>query len=368
MHADVIVVGAGIHGSSSALALARAGLSVMVFEQSYPGRHASGVNAGGVRRLGRHLAEVPLSDAAMKVWLDVENHFGDTCGFKRTGQIKVAESDADWEVLQARVKEVQGLGYDHEELIEQAELKRLLPAVADHCVGGILCRDDGCALPFQTVAAMRLAAEKAGVVFYRNSPVNAIMRQSDSWHVETPNHRAEAKIIINCAGAWGPRIAKMLGDDVSISMEAPMLMITERMPLFCGPVVGATSRTLSFKQFENGTVLIGGGYRGMVNPETHTTTLDWKGLSDNAITAQEIFPLMKGVRINRCWAGIEGVTSDQIPIISQGSRWQNVYHMFGFSAHGFQLGMITGDIISELVIHGESTLPIDAFSIKRFMQ
>ena len=59
--APVIIVGGGLHGSSTALHLARAGVPALVLEKNYIGRHASGVNAGGVRTLTRHLAEVPLS-------------------------------------------------------------------------------------------------------------------------------------------------------------------------------------------------------------------------------------------------------------------------------------------------------------------
>ena len=63
--ADVVIVGGGLHGCSAALHLARRGVASMVIEKDHVGRHASGVNAGGVRRLGRDLAEVPLSAASM---------------------------------------------------------------------------------------------------------------------------------------------------------------------------------------------------------------------------------------------------------------------------------------------------------------
>ncbi len=59
--ADVIVIGGGLHGCSAALHLARAGVTAVVLEKNYVGRHASGVNAGGVRTLSRHEAEVPLA-------------------------------------------------------------------------------------------------------------------------------------------------------------------------------------------------------------------------------------------------------------------------------------------------------------------
>ena len=61
---DALIVGGGLHGLSAALHLARAGLKPLVLEKDYPGRHASGVNAGGVRRLGRHLETGALEDLA----------------------------------------------------------------------------------------------------------------------------------------------------------------------------------------------------------------------------------------------------------------------------------------------------------------
>src|SRR5919205_2429930 len=115
---DVIVIGGGLHGCSAALHLARRGAKVTVVEKDHVGRHASGVNAGGVRRLGRHLAEVPLSVASMEMWHRIEALVDDTCGFESHGQVKVAESEADLEKLAARAAAVRAIGFDHEELVD----------------------------------------------------------------------------------------------------------------------------------------------------------------------------------------------------------------------------------------------------------
>ena len=64
MRADALIIGGGLMGSSTALHLARRGVRSLVLEKDSPGRHASGVNAGGLRRLNRHPAEIPLSVAA----------------------------------------------------------------------------------------------------------------------------------------------------------------------------------------------------------------------------------------------------------------------------------------------------------------
>ena len=368
MNYDAIIIGAGIHGCSSALNLARAGLKPLVLEQSYPARHASGVNAGGVRRLGRHLDEIPLSVAAMAIWHNIEELLDDDCGFRRVGQVKVAESEDDLIKLNDRVKKLNALGFEHEEIISQTELREILPQVAPNCCGGIICRGDGYALPFQTVTAFHKAAVRAGATFMDNHPVDKIERTGNTWKVSSRGINYEAPVLVNCSGAWGRKISAQLGEEAPEEPVALMLMITQRMPGFCNPVVGATSRPLSFKQFENGTVLIGGGKRGFVDMQKQRASLNVDGLTENARTAHEIFPLMKNIRVNRCWAGIEGIMPDEIPVISPSSTYPDAYHVFGFSAHGFQLGPITGQIIADLILNNRSELPIDKFSIKRFLQ
>ena len=69
MKADALIIGGGLMGSSTALHLARRGVRSLVLEKDSPGRHASGVNAGGLRRLNRHPAEIPLSVAAAEAAL-----------------------------------------------------------------------------------------------------------------------------------------------------------------------------------------------------------------------------------------------------------------------------------------------------------
>lgn len=88
--ADLVIIGAGIHGCSAALFAASRGMSVVVIEKDSVARHASGVNAGGVRRLGRHLAEVPISVRSMEIWYRIADLVGDDCGFQVAPQIKLA--------------------------------------------------------------------------------------------------------------------------------------------------------------------------------------------------------------------------------------------------------------------------------------
>lgn len=363
---DVIVIGGGLHGCSAALHLARRGATVTVIEKDHVARHASGVNAGGVRRLGRDVAEIPLSVAAMELWHAIADLVDDECGFERSGQIRVAENEVELGDLRARVDQVRALGFTHEELIDRDAMRAVVPAIAEHCVGAIYCRDDGAANPYRTTLAFKRKAEAMGVHFREGEAVVSVVRAGPAWRVRTDRGALDAHVIINCAGAWADRIAAQFGEGVPLAVTAPMLMITAPLPPLLRPVLGATGRPLSFKQLANGTLLIGGGHLGRADRDTNRTELDFAKLAYSARTVRDLFPATEAAQIVRCWAGIEAKMPDGIPVIGPSSTSENVLHAFGFSAHGFQLGPIVGSILAELVTTGQTNLPIAPFQIDRF--
>lgn len=365
--ADVVIIGAGIQGCSAALYCRQRGLSVIVVEKDHAGRHASGVNAGGVRRLNRHPAEIPLSSASMQIWHGIEDLLGDDCGFHISGQVRVAETPDDLETLKARAQQVRDLGFIHEEMIGRDELYELVPALAPHCLGALIARDDGFASPARTTNAFRRRASQLGVVFLEGCRADPPRRRDAVWDVPTTEGAVQAEFVINSAGAWGGAIAAALGEPVPIEPVAPMMMITDRLPPFITPVVGSASRYISFKQLPNGTALIGGGRLGTADPSRNIARLDLPGLQMMAETARDLFPIMQQTRVVRCWAGIEGHMKDGIPVIGPSSTEPGIYHAFGFSSHGFQLGPVIGRILAELITEGHSTLPIAPFSIARFV-
>jgi sarcosine oxidase, subunit beta len=364
--ADVIVIGGGIHGCSTALHLALRGLKPIVLEKDYAGRHASGVNAGGVRQLARHIAEIPLSIASMELWQRIEELVGDDCGFACHGTVLVAESEAELASFRARVDDLSLRGFTHEELVDRAELKRLVPAVADHCPGGVVSRTDGAADPFRTTQAFRRRAIERGAEILEGVVVTGLARNGSVWRVESSAGAFEAPRVVNAAGAWADRIAAMLGEPVPLEAMAPMLMVTSRLPAFIAPVVILRSRKLSFKQLANGTVVIGGGHLAVPYRDRNETVLNWARLAESARTVWELFPVMREATIVRGWAGIEARMPDEIPVIGPSSTSEGVYHQFGFCGHGFQLGPGTGAAMAELVATGATNVPLGPLGISRF--
>lgn len=363
---DAIVIGGGLHGCSTALHLAAKGRRVAVVEKHFPGRFASGVNAGGVRRLGRHPAEIPLSVAALELWQSIRALVGDDCGFHAVGQVKIAESDADMKRLEDRAALVRGLGFAHEELVGGNELRRLVPGVAGHCLGAIVCRADGAADPARTTRAFWRRAEAAGVVFHVGVAVTGIDRRGDLWRVVAGKLALEAPVIVNCAGAWGDRIAALLGDRAPLEAAALTMMVTARVPRFLEPVCGLAGDKLSFKQTPDGTLLIGGGHRGRADRDAETAEPDPVALAASARTVRRIFPALREVPMVRAWCGLEGMMPDDIPVIGPSPNAPGAYHAFGFCGHGFQLGPLVGRLVAEAIVDGRPSLPIEAFSIGRF--
>ncbi|WP_175926369.1 NAD(P)/FAD-dependent oxidoreductase [Burkholderia cepacia] len=364
---DVLIIGGGLMGAATALHLVRKGATVRVLEKDYVGRHASGVNAGGVRTLGRALPELALSIAAKREWHSLPELLGDDGGFRPVGQIRVAETDREMEQLRARGQTVAALGLGYQEqLLDNDALYERLPALAPHCEGGLWVPDDGYALPYRTTAAFRRQAEAKGVRFLEGCEAAWPIRDGTRWTVRAGDTTYHAATLVNCAGAWAGRLADALGDPTPLRPNGSMLMVTARMERFVGPVVGAVGRSLSFKQFDNGTVLIGGGHRAPVNLDTNDTGIALDGLAKAARTACTLFPLMRQARAVRCWSGIEGFMPDGLPVIGPSRAAPSLFHAFGFSAHGFQLGPIVGKLLAEAISDGTPSLPLEAFAVDRF--
>ncbi len=160
--ADVVVIGGGLHGCSTALHLALRGLKPILVEKDYAGRHASGVNAGGVRQLARH---VPRSRCRSPRWScgrRSRSWSATIAASKATARCWWPRDEAELAGFRARVDDLRLHGFTHEELIDRAELKRLVPAVSDHCPGGVVSRRDGAADPFRTTQAFRRRAVSGG--------------------------------------------------------------------------------------------------------------------------------------------------------------------------------------------------------------
>ena len=364
---DVAVIGGGLHGLSAALHLARAGKRVVVIERAWVGRHASGATAAGVRTLNRDRGELDLSLESMEMWHGLQSLVGDSCGFNPSGQICVAESQATLDKLAARVASLRQDGYTHEELIGPDELRRWLPALSHHCLGATLARRDGAADPHRMLRAFRQSAEAAGVVIKEQCGVTGIERRGSDWTVKAGQQEWVVPVIVNAAGAWSARVAAMVGDDIPLATKSSMMMVSERLSPFIKPVVSIMGRSLSFKQSDQGTLVIGGGLQGIPDLDKESSTARMRVLAKGARAATDLFPGVRSIRIIRVWAGLEAKTDDMLPVVGPSPNASGVFHAFGFSGHGFQLVPVVGAALADLIVRGTTARRIENLSAQRLM-
>ncbi len=368
---DVLIVGGGLQGCSIALFLARAGWNVTVIEKNNAGRHASGVNAGGLRLLMRDVREYPLSLRAMEMWDNLADLIGEeaarTCEVSLgTSQIALALDAAELEWAQTRAKDMLRRGIYSEELIGPEELQRLLPGLSNAALGGLISRRDGHANPANSARAFRNAAEAAGArIFERCALRQLTPKTSGGWSANTEAGPIEADWVINCAGAWGAEIAAGVGETLPLKVLALSMMVTERVQPFITPVVIGIDRPLSFKQSAVGTLVIGGGIAGKPCLDQDTSFAIMDRMTTSAAATIEAFPALAGVNILRTWTGLEGTTPDGIPYVGPSAQHDGLWHVFGFCGHGFQLAPAVGEIVAQSLLSGSIDPRLTPFAVNR---
>ncbi|MBY5760258.1 FAD-binding oxidoreductase [Rhizobium leguminosarum] len=372
-HVDnVLIIGGGLQGCAIAMSLARAGWQVTVVEKNLAGRHASGVNAGGLRLLMRDVREYPLSLRAMEMWANLSDLVGEAaaeaCEVRLgSSQIALAMDAAELEWASARTEDMQCRGIRSEELIGPEELHRLLPGLANSALGGLISRRDGHANPANAARAFRDAAEAAGARILECCALRALKpKPVGGWCADTDAGFIEAELVVNCAGAWGANVAALLGETLPIKVLALTMMVTARVKPFITPVVIGIDQPLSFKQSAVGSLVIGGGISGKpcLDQDTSFTVMDRMASSATATVAA--FPALAGVPVLRTWTGLEGATPDGIPIIGPSRKHQGLWHVFGFCGHGFQLAPAVGEIVAQSLITGDVDPRLAPFAADRF--
>src|SRR5216684_4924978 len=135
---EVMIIGAGVIGSSIAYHLARQGRQVLVVERSEVAVEpaASWASAGGVRRQGRHPAEAQLAIEAIERWRTLEQELEADLHYRRGGQLLLAETDAEAEQLAAFVLRQHELGFADMRLVDRQEVHMLVPALHDRVMAG----------------------------------------------------------------------------------------------------------------------------------------------------------------------------------------------------------------------------------------
>ncbi|MCC7426675.1 MAG: FAD-binding oxidoreductase [Alphaproteobacteria bacterium] len=362
---DVLVIGGGGAGCSAALHIAERGVRVTLLERGLVGSQASGVNYGGVRQQGRHPAELPIARRSRELWGRLREITGSDCEFVPSGHLKLARNAEEEAELVAYADVARQ--YDLPlRLIGRNAVHAEFPFLGPAVVAGSFAADDGHANPRLLAPALARAARKAGAAIVEHAEVVRLARDSDGFIAETANGlEVRAKSLVNTAGYWGGAIAEQFGEKVPIQVLAPNMIVTEPLPYVVKVNLGVVGGNVYLRQIARGNVIFGGGH-GEADPVA-LRARPLPAITLEALPlAAEIVPMLRDALVIRSWTGMDGQMPDHIPVIGPSRTTPGLFHAFGFSGHGFQLGPAIGAILGELVLDGRSGTPIEAFDIGRF--
>lgn len=371
MHAetvDVVIIGGGVIGSAIAYHVARQGRRVRVVERATPAAAptASWASAGGVRRQGRHVAEAKLAGEAIARWRTLEGELDADLEYRRDGNLRCAESDAEAEETAAYVREQQALGFADVRFVDRAAVRALVPGLHARVVAGSYSPEDGQANPALTTRAFAAAAQRHGAEYWQGTETESLLMTGDRvTGARTARGDVQAEAVVLAAGAWSDTLAASVGFTLPVRMQAlQMLVSTLAPPGTLRPVIGGISRQLSLKQLPDGSFMLGGGWPGDPTPDRRGYTMRPESEAGNWEAAVGLLPAVGEQRVARKWCGLEAFSVDGIPYIGTVPGIQGLTVAAGFSGHGFAISPAVGRAVADQLI-GVPTPELDALSPAR---
>ncbi|MDQ0467797.1 glycine/D-amino acid oxidase-like deaminating enzyme [Labrys wisconsinensis] len=411
--ADVVIVGGGIIGTSAALYLSQRGVSVVLCEKGHIAGEQSSRNWGWVRKARRDPREIPLVVESLRLWEGLNQAVGAETGFRRTGIVFAAETEAEvargeaWIEL-ARPYQIEA------RMVAGAELDRLMPGA--RWKAALYCPTDGRAEPQKAAPAIAAAARRAGATILTGCAVRGLDRAGGKVAaVVTERGRIACDAVVVAAGAWSRRFLRDVG------LTLPQLKVRASV-LRTAPIEGAPETALwcgdaAFRKRLDGGYTIANGHVNVVPvvPDSVRFFADylpalrmgWSDLRlrldgrflqewreaapvplDQVSPYEEVrvldpapdrrylaaalaslarqFPAFVGARVLQEWAGLIDVMPDAVPVISPVDAVPGLVVATGFSGHGFGIGPGAGRLVADLVTGAPPLVDPRDFRFSRF--
>jgi len=369
---DVAIIGGGLMGCSTAFFLAQRGISAMVLETDKVGRQASGTNFGNVRRQGRPIFQLPLANRASRIWRNARELLGEDVEYLQGGHIRVCFRERPENIGKmedyARAAREEGLDL---ELLTSNALREKFPWLGPDVLAGSYSATDGHANPRLAAPAFARAATRLGAKIVEDTQIIHAEKQGEDFLLTAKDgRRFSAPVLLITAGAWAGKIAGWFGETIPLTPRAPTLSVTEPVPYAIAPAVGVMTpdevETVYFRQVARGNIVLGGSTRAPSYPDDYRAYV----LPQNSMTQFEhlrrLAPALSRLQVIRVWSGIEGYTDDSLPVMGPSAKVSGLFHAFGFSGSGFQIGPGVGETMAELIATGTTDIPIAPYSITRF--
>ena len=355
---DVVVVGGGVMGCTTALFLARAGMRVVVVERDALCRGASGVNAGTLTLHMTRAALVPYAIRAWDMWMNTGTWLGQSVLATAAPGLSLAFTDHEKTLLQQRAAARREYGAQIDLLDRHAALA-VEPGLNPAVLQAAYCATDGFASAYLTGRAYHAALREAGVQVFEQMPATRIDHIAGMYRVSGPDDaiRIDATRLVMAGGVWLEPLLAMLDIDIPVKTLVNQLIVTERMPPIMQSVLSIANGLLSMKQFANGSVLIGGGWQGVGDRVRGGVETLPDNLIGNLRLAQHVIPALAKARVARIWLGLESETADAMPMIGALPGLPDAW-VIGCVHSGYTSGPYMGKLLAQAMLGEEPELPL----------
>ena len=377
--AEVIVIGGGIAGASTAFHLAQHGRDVILLERGEIASEASGVNAGGIGALG--WGNVPdlesyLTMGSLQIFRSLQLELGYDIEFRASGGLQAIQTQEQYVYARDRVLALKSRGYTLD-LLTIDEARSIEPELNPELYGAMHFPLRGQADPVKATRAFAAAAAERGANILTGQNVTKIDKTAEgTYRVACSGETYEARQLILAAGAWSGPLGEMLDVRIPIVPVRGQMWATQPLPprIFYSlssaesyshwshspgndaqtppelTHVGnrRVTRHLYGRQNRDGEIIFGGD-RELVG---YDYTVDAGGVEVNFGHASEVLPMLGELSISRTWSGMMPFSLDGRPIIGRIPQLDGAYIVSGLASSGFGRGPMAGKLIADYVHTG----------------
>ena len=413
--AEVVIIGGGIVGVSTAWFLAKQGVNVVLCEKGHIAGEQSGRNWGWVRVQARDTREMPMIIESMNIWRGLADEIGEDVGYAETGCLFAASTDAQLEDFSAWLETADEYGLDTR-IISAAELAQHVRGSTVEWRGGLYTASDGRAEPHKAAPAIARAAERKGARILTACAVRGIETESGRVSAVVTEHGTIRTSVVLCAaGAWSSMFCRSLGISLpQLKVRGTVARTAQADSVLDGNLfddhLGIRRRQDGGYTVAHGTILdhsitpstfrfafkflpalmqehkglrlsIGRDFidewnmpkrweldgespfekTRVLNPEPNPRAV--KSIRKNIDT---VFPRLADTEIVEVWAGMVETSPDVVPIIEETQSIPGFHIATGFSGHGFGIGPGAGKAIAGMLTGNDSGIPLDEFRLSRF--
>lgn len=366
--ADIVIIGGGVMGASTAYHLAMRGQKniVLLEKEEFFGQGATGRCAGGVRFQFSTEINIRLSLISLPMLDRFKDEIGQEINVRKCGYLFVLTKPEDVQIFRHSMELQQSLGV-HTEWVTGDEVRRRLPLMRlEDVLGGTYNPQDGLVDPNSVVMGYINAAQRLGVQALNQVEVTGIqVKGGKSAAVITNKGLISTPIVVNAAGPWAGSVGQLAGVHVPITPVRRQIMTTTPLPEIPVdfPFVLDFAQSLYFHREGEGLLT------GMSNPNEKPgfdQNIDAEFEMINLEAAIARMPLLEKAGLLSHWAGLYEVTPDAHPIFGR-TPVEGFYVVAGFSGHGFMHGPVSGKLMAEVILDGGyKSLDVSSLDLARY--